>query len=72
MQADAFDATLHNLERLNLIDSRTIIDLFNWGELFLHPDLTGIIRVINDHGLRYAISTNASIVPQIDEAFVKI
>jgi len=71
MQADAFDATLHNLERLNLIDSRTIIDLFNWGELFLHPDLTGIIRVINDHGLRYAISTNASIVPQIDEAFVK-
>jgi MoaA/NifB/PqqE/SkfB family radical SAM enzyme len=71
MQADAFDATLHDLERLNLIDSRSVLDLFNWGELFLHPDLPGIIRVINDNGLRYSISTNASIVPHIDEAFVK-
>ena len=66
MEADTFDATLRNLERLHLIDSRTLVDLFNWGELFLHPDLQNIIRVINDHGLRYSISTNASVVPQID------
>jgi molybdenum cofactor biosynthesis enzyme MoaA len=71
MEADAFDATLRNLERLHLIDSRTILDLFNWGELFLHPDLQSIIRVINDHNLRYSISTNASIVPPMDEAFAK-
>ena len=71
MKADTFDATLRNLERLNLIDSRSVIELYNWGELFLHPDLQNIIRVINDHSLRYSISTNASIVPQIDEAFVK-
>ena len=71
MQADTFDATLRNLERLNLIDSQSVIELYNWGELFLHPDLQNIMRVINDHGLRYSISTNASIVPQIDEAFVK-
>jgi MoaA/NifB/PqqE/SkfB family radical SAM enzyme len=71
MQADTFDATLHKLERLNLIDSQSAIGLFNWGELFLHPDLQSIIRVINDHGLRYSISSNASTVPQIDEAFVK-
>jgi len=71
MEADTFDATLSNLERLHLIDSRSIIDLYNWGELFLHPDLQNIIRVINDHGLRYTISTNASIIPQIDEALVK-
>ena len=70
-RADIFDATLRNLERLNLIDSRSVIEPYNWGELFLHPDLQSIIRVINDHGLRYSISTNASIVPQIDEAFVK-
>jgi MoaA/NifB/PqqE/SkfB family radical SAM enzyme len=71
MQADTFDATLRNLERLNLIDSRSVLELYNWGELFLHPDLQSITRVINDHNLRYSISTNASIVPQIDEAFVK-
>jgi MoaA/NifB/PqqE/SkfB family radical SAM enzyme len=71
MPADTFDATLRNLERLNLIDSRSVLELFNWGELFLHPDLPNIIRVINDHGLRYSISTNASVVPEIDEAFVK-
>ena len=71
MQADTFDATLHNLERLNLIDSRSALELYNWGELFLHPDLQNIIRVINDHDLRYTISTNGSIVPHIDEAFVK-
>ena len=71
MQADTFDATLRNLERLNLIDSRSVLELYSWGEAFLHPDLQSIIRVINDHGLRYSISTNASVVPQIDEAFVK-
>ena len=71
MQADTFDATLLNLERLNLIDFRSVLELYNWGELFLHPDLQNIIRVINDHGLRYSISTNGSIIPQIDEAFVK-
>lgn len=71
MQVDTFDATLHDLERLNLIDSRSVIALFNWGEVFLHPDLQNIIRVINNHGLRYTISTNASKIPQIDEAFVK-
>ena len=46
MQADTFDATLRNLERLNLIDSRSVIELYNWGELFLHPDLQNIIRVM--------------------------
>jgi MoaA/NifB/PqqE/SkfB family radical SAM enzyme len=71
MQVDTFAATLHDLERLNLIDSKSVIDLYNWGEVFLHPDLQNIIRVINDHGLRYSISTNASTVPQIDKAFVK-
>jgi MoaA/NifB/PqqE/SkfB family radical SAM enzyme len=71
MSANTFDATLRKLERLNLINSKSVIELYNWGELFLHPELQNIIRVINDHGLRYAISTNASIVPQIDEAFVK-
>jgi MoaA/NifB/PqqE/SkfB family radical SAM enzyme len=71
MEADAFDATLRDLERLHLIDSQTLVDLFNWGELFLHPDLQNIIRVINDHNLRYSISTNASVVPRIDEAFAK-
>jgi len=71
MQVDTFDATLHNLERLNLIDSKSVLDLYDWGEIFLHPDLQNIIRVINDHGLRYTISTNASIIPQIDEALVK-
>ena len=70
MQADTFDVTLQNLERLNLIDSQSEIHLYNWGELFLHPDLQNIIRVINNHNLRYCISTNASIVPQIDEAFI--
>jgi hypothetical protein len=71
MQVDTFDATLRNLERLNLIDSQSVLELYNWGEIFLHPDLQNIIRVINDHGLRYSISTNASTIPQIDEAFVK-
>ena len=71
MQADTFDVTLQNLERLNLIDSQSEIHLYNWGELFLHPDLQNIIRVINNHNLRYCISTNASIIPQINEAFIK-
>jgi hypothetical protein len=48
MQANTFDATVHNLERLHLTDSQSALELCNWGELFLHPDLRNIIRIIND------------------------
>lgn len=35
--------------------------LFNWGEPFLHPELPGMIELLNEHGLASFLSTNLNI-----------
>lgn len=39
------------------------IDLYNWGEPFLHPEFDSIINVLNFRNIKFHISTNASKVP---------
>ncbi len=66
-----FSQALEKLIREGAIDSGSVLSLYNWGEPFLHGDLAGIIRVVNDHDVRYALSTNAYRVPGIDREFVR-
>ena len=66
-----FSDTLKQLLKKGAIDSQSTIYLYNWGEPFLHPDINGIVNVINDLKLTYAISTNAARVPEINKAFVE-
>ena len=56
-----FAQVLEKLLQEGAIYSGSVLSLYNWGEPFLHRDLPGIIRVINDYGVRYALSTNASV-----------
>jgi len=66
-----FAQALEKLVREGAIDSGSVLSLYNWGEPFLHSDLPEIIRIINNHDVRYALSTNAYRVPVIDRAFVR-
>ena len=45
----------------NVISSDTQINLFNWGEPLLNPDIKRIIKVLNDRDLTYGLSTNGSV-----------
>ena len=71
ISTERFAQTMRKLIREGAIGAETVVSLYNWGEPFLHKDLRGIIRVVNDLGVRYALSTNASRVPVIDRPFVR-
>lgn len=68
---EVFSDTLEKLLQYKIIDSNSIISLYNWGEPFLHPDLYGIIDIINKLNLKYALSTNASRLLKTNKSFVK-
>ncbi|MBK9990384.1 MAG: radical SAM protein [Verrucomicrobia bacterium] len=68
---ELFRDVLYRLLAKNIICDKTVISLYNWGEPTLNPKLGEIIGVINDLGLRYAISTNASRIPTINYDFVR-
>ncbi len=65
-----FQKTLETIKKHDLLSQRGIIGLYNWGEPFLHPQLSDLLCIINDFGFPYAFSTNASRVPSIDRNFV--
>ncbi|MDC0196087.1 radical SAM protein [Gammaproteobacteria bacterium] len=44
----------------------TGIDLYNWTEPFLHPNLSEMIKVVRSHGLPCGISTNLNLLKKID------
>jgi MoaA/NifB/PqqE/SkfB family radical SAM enzyme len=67
---DLFRQTLTRLLVEQVVRKGSVISLYNWGEPVLHPRLGELIGVINELGLKYALSTNASRVPPIDRAFV--
>ncbi|MEY2878669.1 MAG: hypothetical protein RLZZ15_1049, partial [Verrucomicrobiota bacterium] len=70
VDVEVFRQSLTRLLAENVIPAGAVISLYNWGEPVLHPRLPALAGVINDLGLRYAMSTNASRVPAIDAAFV--
>lgn len=66
-----FTEILGKLLEAGIVDPRSVISLYNWGEPLLHPDLGVLVRAVNGLGLRYALSTNAARIPTIDLDFVK-
>lgn len=66
-----FDRTLGVIAKNSLLSADGVIGLYNWGEPFLHPQLSELLHTINDYAFSYGFSTNASKIPFIDEFFVK-
>jgi pyruvate-formate lyase-activating enzyme len=54
-----FDKAVRHLSETGLVDGFTRIDLYNWGEPFLHPELLDILQVLADQEAKYRLSTNA-------------
>lgn len=60
ISVDRFAAVIDRLHELDLLAPNALVGLYNWGEPILHPDLNGIVAVLNERGLRAGISTNGS------------
>lgn len=71
MAVDVFDHVLKQLTALQLINADSMLGLYNWGEPFLHPQLNEILRIANGYAVQYQFSTNASVIPVVDDSFVK-
>ena len=54
-----FSEILKNCINKNIIGFDSIIHLYNWGEISLHPNIMSLIDVINSMNVPYGVSTNA-------------
>ena len=55
-----FQNAIDYLFKESLINSNSLINLYNYGEPLLHPCLSEILQILFDKKLKYTISTNAS------------
>jgi MoaA/NifB/PqqE/SkfB family radical SAM enzyme len=71
IESERFEKALDFISENHLLAKDGTIGLYNWGEPFLHPRLSELIHMLNEHDLAYGFSTNASRVPAMDKHFVK-
>lgn len=58
-----------------LADERLLlptVSIYNYGEPFLHPDIEGMLHVLSTYGVKADISSNFSIVPELNESSLRI
>lgn len=65
MTAEEFEKGICYMLGKNIIDKKTEIELYNWGEPFLNKNINDIAGVITKYGLSYHLSTNASVYREI-------
>ena len=59
------DALVFLTERGAIAPNKTRIELYNWGEPFLHPHFETMLRTVSKMGFSFGLSTNASILKTI-------
>jgi len=67
---EVFARAIDRLLETGLIGDRTCINLFNWGEPFLHRDLEKILEYLNHRRVGFSLSTNASIKREFTPAMI--
>lgn len=60
IEVQEFGKAIAYMGKHQIIGSSTLIDLYNWGEPFLHPKFKEILSVLNNNHLFFGLSTNAS------------
>lgn len=70
MRSETFQRLIERLFYLELVNKNTVINLFNWGEPTLNPEIEKIIGIIAKHNLHCSISTNASKYVEINRSLL--
>ena len=61
-----FSHAIAYLRDKGLICPETIFRLYNYGEPLMHPYLIDILRIIDNFGYGFELSTNGSVIPQLE------
>lgn len=72
MQTKKYSEILYKLLSEGYADKNTMVHLYVWGEPFLHPEFSRIMAISAEYPMKFALSTNASIRPEITKDFAKI
>ena len=59
------DALVFLIERGIIAPKQTHIELYNWGEPFLHPHFEAMLKIVFKKGFSFGLSTNASTLKTI-------
>lgn len=68
---DLFEAACAKMVRLGLLNKQSLLHLYIWGEPTLHPKFSELLERTRNFPFGTALSTNASKVPDITDAFVE-
>ncbi len=71
MSIESFEKGLLYMEENGIINKKTELELYNWGEPFLNPNINEICGIITKYGYSFHLSTNASIFRNIDSENLK-
>lgn len=58
--SDEFEKAIKRLISIEIINPETCINLYNWGEPLLNPEILNIINILNKYKIKFTISTNGS------------
>lgn len=64
---DKFKSAVNYMFEKGIISTHSIIQLFNWGEPFLHPKFKEVFSFLNESKLHYTLSTNASKLVEFED-----
>lgn len=69
MKLESFEAILHKIrEEQDRLQRKVIcLDLYNWGEPLLNPELPAMVRLARARGFNVGISTNLNFVKNLEE-----
>lgn len=68
VKPDVFEKVLKKIIDYGIYGDHSVVYLYNWGEPFLHPQFAELISILNKYGVRYGLSTNASVLPDLKNA----
>ncbi|GIK80203.1 MAG: hypothetical protein BroJett024_13080 [Alphaproteobacteria bacterium] len=68
METGHFRSIVEAIRARHAASARLFIDLYNWGEATLHPQLADIIGAVKAEGIGCGISTNMNVFPAMREA----
>lgn len=67
---NTFSQIVTELHKKGYVRDGGIVDLYVWGEPFLHPEFSALMDCCSELPVYYGISTNGSVLPNITKSFV--
>lgn len=72
IEPSLFEKILNHLSRLDLIEKKASVILYNWGEPFINSRINDILEIIRNKELYAEISSNFIVKPELNKDYLPI